>query len=655
MKITIELFIYFYILIYIIKSSNGEISKSDSILNLKIDEIIENDFEVFLQQYNSQHVQNLKKGIETTKPLDESNNKHLPPYQCQHDKVIKGRKYVKYNVENHGEFPPTNTNNKTSIKLLQDTDNWGRIRIHFDTTHLYNKADRRTCYAVGDKVPLGGSSGANPTRQCDSGSNLAACSFTCTKNFTITTEFANFISNTLSSTISKIFNSLIMVRQQDNLKLLPTLVTSGECDTDYKIPSSYFTDGIDNIDYVVFLTARPTRDVTTIAYALPCSWPISREDGSFGRPIGAGVNVNPSYFIDFVNNPTGFLYKEYIRVFVHEMIHALGFSPNFFSSFRDGDGNLYRDTPGSQISISGRTPSSNFFSYLKPAIGTPSVRDFIRAHFACEDQDFTHMELEDYGSTGTAGSHWEKRVGNEDLMIGYIQPTFFITNLTLSLLQDTGYYKIDFSGSEMWLWGKNLGCPFVRSCSEDAWGPHPGYFCKESELTCTPTRYGKGGCFIQKNSEPLPFRFQHFKDPTLGGIDPASDYCAFSDVSLDVSQTVYCSNGENQHLASSSIYEQYGPDSRCFEYEQFGGLTYGNACWNQRCVGTELQIEIGSGNWQYCPAGTTVKSNGVTIKCPKDYYPCLPTGVPPPQSSSLTLKPTLLLTFLLILTITLIH
>lgn len=41
------------------------------------------------------------------------------------------------------------------------------------------------------------------------------------------------------------------------------------------------------------------------------------------------------------------------------------------------------------------------------------------------------------------------------------------SNLTLALLYDTGWYKVDFSKAEPLRWGHKLGCEFaLKSCGE---------------------------------------------------------------------------------------------------------------------------------------------------------------------------------------------
>ena len=46
---------------------------------------------------------------------------------------------------------------------------------------------------------------------------------------------------------------------------------------------------------------------------------------------------------------------------------------------------------------------------------SPALLSFARDHFGCLSLD--GIELEDFGGSGTAGSHWESRVAGMELMV----------------------------------------------------------------------------------------------------------------------------------------------------------------------------------------------------------------------------------------------
>ena len=69
---------------------------------------------------------------------------------------------------------------------------------------------------------------------------------------------------------------------------------------------------------------------------------------------------------------------------------------------------------------------------------TPSVRREARAHFSCPTLE--GAELEDQGGDGTALTHWEKRIFQDEAMTGTVhtaQPSY--SRITLALLEDSGW------------------------------------------------------------------------------------------------------------------------------------------------------------------------------------------------------------------------
>lgn len=49
--------------------------------------------------------------------------------------------------------------------------------------------------------------------------------------------------------------------------------------------------------------------------------------------------------------------------------------------------------------------------------------------------------MEEFGGSGTAGSHWESRMVYNDLMAGYAMEDTKISRITLALLEDMGWYR----------------------------------------------------------------------------------------------------------------------------------------------------------------------------------------------------------------------
>lgn len=101
----------------------------------------------------------------------------------------------------------------------------------------------------------------------------------------------------------------------------------------------------------------------------------------------------------------------------------------------------------------------NFAENTRFYIKTDNVVQAGRKHFNCKSLD--GVELEHFGGLGSAYSHWSKRILNTEFMIADSYGENNISNFTLALLDDSGWYKVDYSKSQDFLWGKNKGCGFL--------------------------------------------------------------------------------------------------------------------------------------------------------------------------------------------------
>ena len=94
---------------------------------------------------------------------------------------------------------------------------------------------------------------------------------------------------------------------------------------------------------------------------------------------------------------------------------------------------------------------------------TPRVVEEIRNHFNCSELE--GAELEDQGGEGTALTHWEKRILENEAMTGTHTQSPVFSRITLALLEDSGWYKPNYEMASDLTWGKHLGCNFaMKSC-----------------------------------------------------------------------------------------------------------------------------------------------------------------------------------------------
>jgi len=112
--------------------------------------------------------------------------------------------------------------------------------------------------------------------------------------------------------------------------------------------------------------------------------------------------------------------------------------------FWTSDDNTFVDDSGraGSLKVSDVVATSSRAGTTIKQIITPRVKAHVRGHFGCATM--AGAELEDDGGVGTAGSHWEQRIYEGELMdavAGANTPTGHaaLTSLTLSLLEDSGW------------------------------------------------------------------------------------------------------------------------------------------------------------------------------------------------------------------------
>ena len=159
------------------------------------------------------------------------------------------------------------------------------------------------------------------------------------------------------------------------------------------------------------------------------------------RPIVGLLTV--SYSADFFayNN-----YQEYYSlVFLHELTHALGFLESMFPFFPQQNDLLMKKV------IRG---------VERTLIKSPRVVERARKYFNCPTLE--GLELEEQGGTGSEISHWEQRILLGDYMGAVIyQEEMVISEFTLALLEDSGWYKPKYYTGGLFRFGKNQGCEFI--------------------------------------------------------------------------------------------------------------------------------------------------------------------------------------------------
>ena len=297
---------------------------------------------------------------------------------------------------------------------------------------------------------------------------------------------------------------------------------------------------INDYDLILFPSFdydNPTPNVYASAY--PCLLLDSSK-----RPFAGKINIENNF--DFKKNNIKIFLQ---TVLFHEISHVFIFDQNLF-----GHINAVK-----KVQRNGETIS---------IINTPKVLEKARLHFNCENLE--GIPLENQGGDGSAGSHWESRYMLGDYMVSNNYLENAISDITLALFEDSGWYKVNYYTGGLFRFGKDEGCDFFqKKCIVNKENMFPNEFCTEKkEPKCTNSHLGMGECYIMEYEDnEIPKEYQYFKDENLGGLFN-TEFCPVADLYYNKNTKSYFENS-CKYGDSLNIFNHYGEvignNSICFE------------------------------------------------------------------------------------------
>jgi len=313
------------------------------------------------------------------------------------------------------------------------------------------------------------------------------------------------------------------------------------------------------------------------------------------KPVVGIVEINKNLSLEKKN------FKYYMKTLLfHEFSHVLAFHPIFFEKL-----NL----------IATESVDGQQYTYIK----SPKVLEKAKLHFGCDN--IKGVQLENDGGDGTTGSHWDSRYMLGDYMMASDYSDVVLSDISLALFEDTGFYQVNYYTGGLFRFGKNQGCAFLEKKCLYNQGKNtmfPNDFCNESGKSfCSSSHLSKGSCII-KNYSSISERYRYFGDKQ-GGLSHA-DYCPVSYTNP---------NGNNYYFPYNCRYgiseyeeEKINEDSLCFE-SSINNSGMKSVCYKTECNQSSktFSLYIGS-KIVTCPGKEVVlyNPNGLNrqIKCP-DY------------------------------------
>nr|CAH8853206.1 unnamed protein product [Trichobilharzia regenti] len=323
--------------------------------------------------------------------------------------------------------------------------------------------------------------------------------------------------------------------------------------------------------YLLFVDSQNTGSCinpSTNAYASSCQM-----DPETDRPVAGFVNFCPSKTV--LEYPQSRSLYDTAR---HEIAHALGFARKNFAFMRAPDGSprtqrdpltkiptirdqygVYQPSNTTVREITRRWVSAaGTYTKTFPALVTETIIREAKSHFQCQSVD--GVDLENEGSSGSFGSHFEGRVYSNELMAAASEVEAFASKLTLAFFADSGWYTVNFNLADKWNYAKGYGCGFVSSsCYKFASdkkkrGESIKPYCDKPDIVTCKDLYSYGLCDVIQFPLTLPPADQFFGPEAganyarLGGNDPFKDKCptlGFLSSLGKLNVTSYCRHAEN--------------------------------------------------------------------------------------------------------------
>lgn len=170
-----------------------------------------------------------------------------------------------------------------------------------------------------------------------------------------------------------------------------------------------------------------------LAFAAPCNL-----NGYNYRPNIGMVRINNKKF-----NISQKTIRQYFYILLHEIFHILVFSPTLYDKYVSSDSNTKVDYEG--------------ILHLT----TNKLIETAKTHFSCSDME--SVKLENEGNASSANSHFEKFYFGNEIMTSQLTGDPVISSLTLSLMEDSGWYQVNYQNSQTLSYGSQSGCGFLQS------------------------------------------------------------------------------------------------------------------------------------------------------------------------------------------------
>ena len=370
----------------------------------------------------------------------------------------------------------------------------------------------------------------------------------------ISDDFKTYIINVALPIVREKFESFTYVQGSNSIRPFSSTL----CDNFFRVPNSYSQNPTD-ADLLIFVNIIDERS-NFLAFATAC-----RFEPNFNRPVVGLISINKTHLK--ISAPE---LQSFVSVLTHEAFHILILSPSLYD--------IYNTT---QQAYTKKTKTTSIGTSTIYKLTSPKLLAAAQEQFGCDSLEGVHLENE--GSSASAGAHFEKSHMGNELMTSQLTGFPVLSKLTLSLMEDSGWYKVDYDKAQHLAFGYKGGCGFILTeC-----GNGDGEFCTtKGAISCSKDYISKTQC-----SE-----------------NTFSDGCLINEY---ISRYV-CINQYN--FASTANYEENGPMSRCFITERRNDLAA--SCFISTCEDGKVIIQIEETSVECTTSGEVIEYKDTKITCP---------------------------------------
>lgn len=218
--------------------------------------------------------------------------------------------------------------------------------------------------------------------------------------------------------------------------------------------------------------------------------------------------------------------------------------------------------------------------------------------------------MEDNGGSGTDDSHFEKKFYLYELMSSGSQYGKRVSELSLALLEGSGWYVPNYTYAEPYFFGQGEGCNFINGVCSTTVASFPE-FCIGSSRGCGFMGNAGGSCYNDTEIDGCKYVYPNI-----------NYHCENPDAT------------EYARLPSVEVYER-GAGSKCFTGTLNTKSTTSTTsfCFKFNCTGTgpntEIQVILGNKTATCTKEGTAeVRGYYGTINCPDPLTFCSTVATP---------------------------